>query len=176
MNIYQHLNFTEGLKWLTLTSLPSPKLSQVPELEKEVLDSKVVHWRQCQVQKPLQLGGERIVGRTCNSPPPKKKHCDLWNPQLIRTTNRTLDVQPLGTISGFPQNLFPYVFSGKIGQYLPPQHQARPRLRHVGGSHVDLGRGLFGPGRWVPRGYLVGTSWRVDSSSMFSDTAGFRGV
>ena len=64
-NIYQYLTVTSprALR-LTLTSPPSPRLSQAPELEKEILDSKVVHWRQCQVQKPVQLGGERMVGRT----------------------------------------------------------------------------------------------------------------
>lgn len=45
-----------------ISSLAELLQMKVPELEKEVLDSKVVHWRQCQVQKPLQdLGSAMLV-------------------------------------------------------------------------------------------------------------------
>ena len=47
--------FLEIDLWIVLFSFDFLETDQVVELEKEIIDRKVVHWRQCQVQKPLPL-------------------------------------------------------------------------------------------------------------------------
>ena len=128
--------------------IASPKLRQVPELEKEVLDSKVVHWRQCQVQKPLQLGGERLVGRT-RTPPKKKKTCDLWNP--LSSGPLTLDVQRCSGHANdfwlFSPNCVSPFFSGKNGSRPTP-----PSLPgwSIPNSQLVTGKTSAPPCWWIP--------------------------